>query len=198
MDVTMENIKLDIKKLKMDAHAIKRAKERFGCLTDEDANNFCKSRLGSSTYLGEFCDRFYQRSHMFVTHDGVCVYVSMDLKTVKTLFKGDDGKPRTDPISDKIKKLYFIELNKLNRLGRSSSRKLLKSRLELNIEKANLEMKIHKTRSNNVKEICQERINEIEKHLNDLTEEVKSIETNRMRLSRVIASRYNAKEIVQL
>lgn len=210
MSVMVGEHPLNIKKIKIEEHAVKRAIQRFKRKDKSDALNFCKSVLGSSKYIGETtCDRG-NKAHMFVSvNNKVQIYLSLDLTKIITVIDSKEksfivydkenvntepsenhifSKMKEIPLQDKLVKLYQTEFKKHDRLEKKMSKEFLEFKLTKELEMAQLNLLAYKTRSKNIKADALEKVKQIQNAINLNFNELKKISDDKRKISKVLAS----------
>jgi hypothetical protein len=207
METVVEpRVKIDFKTLDIDEHAVRRAVERFKRKDKYDALNYFKSLLGHSKYMGETTCEKGNQAHMFVAPNKVAIYLTLDMKTIKTAMKIND-KPyivysnktneqasntsRTkeeNPLQDKLIKLYTTEFKKYDRLEKKIERQFTRLKLESDIKLSELRLLLFKARSEQNKMKYQAQITDIEKNLKLNEEQLRKVQGDKRKISRALAT----------
>ncbi|MFE4571336.1 hypothetical protein [Paenibacillus chitinolyticus] len=183
-------IKVNLKALDFTPHAIQRAKERFKMLNEADIINMCKSIIRAGTYIGEItCDKG-NRSHLFASGKKGII-LSQDLTTVVTVIEYKRGHipdlDKKNPLHDKLVKLYQSEIRRLTKLESTLYKKIKETKLYNDIELANLNLKLYKTRSIKVKKEIEQRMAEIKIEFEEQELVMKQIESDKRIIAKSMA-----------
>ncbi len=209
-EITLDKPSIDFKSLRIDDHAVLRAKQRFKRKDEKDALNYCKCLLGNSKYLGETtCDRG-NRAQMFVAPNNVAIYLTIDFCTIKTLMRIEEksyivydredtasvkdkeqhvfSQIKSIPLQDKLIKLYQTEFKKHDRLEKRMIKEFTEFKLQKDIEIANLRLEQFKTRGETKKSDIQNKIDSYEAAIDYNQVELKKIQDDKRQISRALAT----------
>lgn len=180
-------MKPNLKTLKISSHAVKRSIERFNRKDATDAFNYCKCLLGSAKYMGLSVCEFGNKSHLYQA-GRVAIHLDINLSEIVTLYQIDKKTYIPEeipfPLKNKLVKLYEVEINKYKRQENRMNKQLEEMKLNLNLEIAQLQLKIHRTKSAAVKNSCLARIKAISEYLMENELEIKSVQDTMRRVTR--------------
>lgn len=169
-----------IDKIVLTPHSTKRAKERFGLEKNADIKHF-RSLLRKAREIGISVAEDGGEAILFAI--GRCaIYVSLDYKEIKTVRRQETVT--YEPIKNLVAEIHAKELRKLTRKENACKRKLHETKLEVKLEIAQLELRMHRTKSIAVKNACQARINALNIHMKEKEDEIQKIYDLKRRISK--------------
>jgi hypothetical protein len=178
---TNNSPKLDVSKVKMNEHAYERAAERFNLTNKNEALAYFRGVLKKATCIGEtICSK--GNPAILYAHHHVAIYLSLDLTTIYTVNKFDTVS--FEPLKNKIYQLHRKEFNKLDRTIKCKISRLKMYKLESAIELAQLEYRRIKTRSQNVRDCSNKRIEEIREQIKKMELEIINLQSDKRALSK--------------
>jgi len=177
----------DIKtnEITLSNHYLKRFKER---LPDaKDARKYSVDAIVGGSYCGITSDEEGKYAHCFM-NNGFLLYLDLDLRTLKTIYTTDERSAKLVEVneqqkqfSSKVKDLYSTEIRKLDRSFNALKKRIEEFNLHSAVEHAQLQLRIHKTKSKSVKLSCEARMTAI--HLTRMAyeSELKEIERSKVK-----------------
>lgn len=179
---------INVKKVLVGSHAIKRARERGHWddkLKDEQIRGNVRSLLGRAKRVCNSIDEEGNPSILFAV-DKYEIHLSTDLQTVKTIIKQD--KITYKPIQNKVFELIHKEIRKLERKENARIRYLNSLTYDCQVEIAELNRRIFRTKSITVKQSCEARIAAINHTIKEYQQEIKEIQDEKRRISRALVA----------
>jgi hypothetical protein len=174
-----------ISKITLTNHAHERATERFGLKDRAQATGFFREKLRTAGRLGEVIAADGNDAVLYA-NEGVAIYLSPDLEKVITVCIHNPFK--YNPLKDKVQLLYSKELRKISRTEKAQVRRVKHTKAELEIELAELNLRLLRTKSKAVKTSCEARIMAIKNHLHELEKELKGIQDSKRQISKVLTT----------
>jgi alpha-galactosidase/6-phospho-beta-glucosidase family protein len=175
-----------INNLIISNHAKQRGKERFNFKNDSEIISTVKDGLKKSKYIGLVPASDGNESHLFAYQD-MGIHISKDYKCVNTLVHYRE-RYLSEVINsyDEIKKaiidLQYREMKKLSKNRVRMSKKVVLDQLDSNVEIAELERKIYKSKSekakaeyNNRKEVLIKSMQEQEENLKEINSKIRKV-----------------------
>jgi hypothetical protein len=150
-----------INHLIVSAHAKKRGRERFDLKNDVEVDMTVREALKKAKYVGLVPASDGNESHLFA-HEKMGIHVSKDYKNVNTLVPYGERYlsevlNNYSEIKDAIIQMQLKEMRKLNRKRKHLKKKVIEDKLNNNIEIAELERKMYKSKSEKAKKQYLER-----------------------------------------
>ncbi|EGL17499.1 MULTISPECIES: hypothetical protein [unclassified Paenibacillus] len=183
-------IEVNLKALEITSHAIERAKERFNILNELDIVNMCKTIIKTGVYIGEITCEKGNKSHLFASGKKGAI-ISQDLSKVVTVIEYRRGHipdlDKKNPLHNKLVALYHSEMKRLTKLEQSLLKKLKETKLYNDIEIAELNLKLYKTRSEKTKKEVEQRIAEIKNKFEEQEFAMKQIESDKRIIAKSMA-----------
>lgn len=182
---------LETGKLELSDHGYKRMLER---LPEQSKNkisalNHARSLLKNSKYIGIVPDKDGKASHMYVFNKEIVIHVSLDLKTVATIYEDlRESEVQFLPFRKSVENIYKKELRKIHRSEMATIRKLNYLVSKNEVEIAQLKFRKFKTRSHTVKTECDKMIVKLSQEIWELDSKVKHIQMDKRRVAYAIAS----------
>jgi hypothetical protein len=175
-------------------HCLKRIRERMGIKDTIEARRTIKDYLKKAKFIGLTPSSDGGESYLY-SYMGVGIHVSTDYRNVKTVVNYNaDYVHRMfktlDHVKASIVETHEKEMRKLTRRRKSLLKKDVEKRLDFNVELAELERKIYRTKSEKSKETYIKRKQEILMELNSYTSEKEEIETQMRTLSGAMSFLY--------
>ncbi|ASA22715.1 hypothetical protein [Paenibacillus donghaensis] len=208
MSATKECPVLNIKKIGIEDHAVKRVIQRYHRENKQDALNFCKSLLGNAKYIGETtCDKG-NKAQMFVAPNKIQIYLSIDFSTIRTIMDSKEksfivydkndvvsdsdshifSKVKDIPLQDKLIKLYQTEFKKHDRLEKRMSKEFLDFKFMKQLEIAELNLLAHKTKSKQLRDESIDKVKHLEADISSNFNELKRVQDSKRQISKALAS----------
>lgn len=178
-------MEVDVTQVKFSNHAIMRAKERFN-KNQKEAIPYFRSVLKQAKYIGVIEDSDNNRSGQLFAYKRMAIHLSMDCKTVLTVYKADTVT--YEPLKDKVMELHKKKFNHCVIKERAKQKRLEQLKLESEVEIAECKLRQHKTRSIAVKNACAARINAIKQSLVEYQHEIDEIQIEKRRVARSMIS----------
>lgn len=175
-----------INNLVISNHAKKRGKERFNIINEIELDKTIRQNLKIAKYIGLVPASDGNESYLYV-HNGMGIHISTELDNVNTLVKYGENYLKDvlnnyNEIKNAFMNIQAKQLQKLIKSRRTLKKKVINDKLDYNVEIAELDRKIHKTKSEKAKSKYIERkvflINDLEnqeKYLDDLEKKVRYI-----------------------
>lgn len=180
------NISVPLKKVKISTHATQRAIERLKVKDMSTANSKIKTLLRDAECIGEVKKNDKDKSILFAK-DNVGIYLTTDLTVIKTVLPHYDNTD-TRFVKSKISTFLQKELNKLNRLEKRKVNYLKELKLVTNIEIAELEYEIHKSKDSVFKNVAMARIEAIKQSIQEYSEELNEIKVQSKQMSKSLVA----------
>lgn len=187
---------INYERLSLSRHCLDRIKERFPNV--KEPRPFVVNVVKEGRYCGQCADEEGNIRHAFV-HLGKTAYVSLDLKIITTVIPNKKSSKITTGDTEEDKKLnediyarYAKELRKLDRAVKKLEKDKQQYLLMSNIHNSNLMLRIHKTKSEQVKKECYSEISSSQLKLTKMNEELYELQNRQTRLTRSIAAVENA------
>jgi hypothetical protein len=166
-------------------HALQRAKERFK-MNPKEAMPYFQSVLKEAKYIGVIEDSENHRSGQLFAYKRIAIHLSMDYKTVLTVYKADTLT--YDPLKDKILELHKKKFNHYSIKERALQKRLDQLKLESQVEIAQCKLRKYKSRSEAVKMACDARIKAIEQTIQEYIHDIENLQTEKRRVARSMIS----------
>jgi gamma-glutamylcyclotransferase (GGCT)/AIG2-like uncharacterized protein YtfP len=170
--------------IKMSTHANSRANQRFN-LSKTEALECFRDTLKKARYLGVVSDKYGSEGKLY-TINKIAIITTLDLAEIKTVYRREDVTIKYEPIRKKMCEFHDKELRKLNRRESSMVKKLELLKLETQVEIAQLNLRLHKTRSQAVKNVCKARANAINERIHEIESEINQIRKDRNTITKSI------------
>lgn len=179
-----------ISNLTVSNHAYRRINERLKISDKKEVAEYIANHLKNARYVGIVPADDGNESHLY-SYNGIGVHVSLDFTNINTVIEYREQFmhelfKEVEDLQRKIIDLQLKEMRKLTRKRKSAKKKKIENKLDLQVELAELERKMFKTKSEKVKERCLTRIEEINKIIDKQENEVATIETKIRKLSGAI------------
>lgn len=138
----------------ISGHAKKRGKERFNLKNDTEVDMTVREALKNSKFIGNVHSTDGTESFLYA-HGSFGVHVTTDYKCVKTLVKYGEMYiseilNNYSDLKEQIINIQLKEIRKLNRMRKKLKKEQVEGMLTANIEIAEIEMKIYKSKSEKV------------------------------------------------
>ncbi|SMO92232.1 hypothetical protein [Melghirimyces algeriensis] len=172
---------LDVDRMRVSRHAIRRARERYNRANDKDAEGYIRGILRRAEFVGETLDDEGNHAYMFA-HGRHAFIVSLDHKTILSIQRFESIT--YGPLKEKVRDLHAKEYRKLDRRERAMRRRFELIKAEADVEIAQLRLTALKTRSEARRLACQARINAINEYINDLKTEIKTVADEKRHVAR--------------
>jgi hypothetical protein len=182
-----------IAKIKIGEHPTKRAIERVAHIkNNEQADKFIRESLIDSIFMGYVTDVEGGGSYMY-SHNGYAFHVDTDFNYVKTVYECKGSYIQSsltifDEIKKSMYKMYMSQVSKLRKQREKTSRIIKTKELDYNVEIAELERKIFRSRSDIMKQKYEQRIKELHKDLEQERNNLENIEINFRALTRAFTA----------
>lgn len=144
-----------INKLIISNHAKRRGKERFEFKNDVETDTNVRDALKKAKYIGIVPANDGNESHLYV-YEKMGIHISLDMLSVNTLLKY--GEKYLSEVLNNYEeiKVAFIqyqlkEMKKLTRTRKMLKKKVVEDKLDYNVEIAELDRKIFKSKSGKAK-----------------------------------------------
>lgn len=169
-------------------HSYERAIDRFSLkhTKKEDVLKYLQKHLSDAEYIGQVTSADGNDSEMFVKGQ-FCFHLNTELDKIITVVK-IENKIKCNPVQDKMNNLVHKEFRKLDRTEKARLRKLHDYRYDVEIEIAEANRRIYRTRSESVKLACQARIKALELELEQLQLEIEQLRTSKRQVAYLLAS----------
>jgi hypothetical protein len=178
-------MELDVTQIKFSNHAIMRAKERFN-MHQKDAIPYFRSILKQSKYIGVIEDSDNNRSGQLFAYKRMAIHLSMDCKTVLTVYKADTVT--YEPLKDKVLELHKKRFNHCTITERAKQKRLEQLKLESEVEIAECKLRQYKTKSTAVRNACEARILAIKQSLLEYQHDIEELQSEKRRIARSMIS----------
>ena len=170
-----------INKLIISGHAKRRGKERFNFKNDVETDMEVRGALKVAKYVGLVPASDGNESHLYV-HNNLGIHISNDYTNVNTLVPYSerylsDVLKNYEEIRNAIIELQLKEMKKLNKTRIKLKKKVVEDKLDFNIEIAELQKKIYKSKSEKAKEEYNQRIEYLLGAMLEQEESLKGIST---------------------
>jgi hypothetical protein len=173
--IEVDGLKVDVTQVTPSEHYIERLEQRFGIKDRVKAIQFFEDILINGEYLGLTYDReTLKPAHLFAKNNKA-VFLSKDFECIVTTYKQETvihEHPRYE-----IKNYIQKKINKLRKVDAVMDKRLHRTTLEVNLEIAELELKLHRAKSQDKKFAYQGRINALRLHKNAIESERRLIAT---------------------
>lgn len=180
-----QNLELHTHKIVMSDHAYQRAAERFKKKNKIEALGYFRNLLRQAKRIGKVYSEDKKPAILYVINK-ISIYLSEDLTTIITVNIHDEFTYK--PLKTKIIELTSKEFQKLDRLERSKLRKLHIFKLEANVEIARLNLQMETTKSEKIKNECQNKIKLINDLIKQKEEELDNIISAKRQIAKSLAS----------
>lgn len=170
--------------VKMTKHAFQRAEERFH-MNKDTALPYFRSVLKSAKEIGVQTANNGGEAILFAK-DRIGIYVSTDYKEIRTVIKRDTIT--YEPIKAKVAELHAKEIRKITRKEYTCKKRLQDEIYEINVKKAELELRKHKSRSKSVKMACQANINALNIYIKEKEDEINQIRNIKKQIEKSMIS----------
>ncbi len=140
-------------KYTITSHALEKVRERLGLSNKNKQyiSEYINNLILESEYITDTTATDGNTCSMFV-NDGIAIYIDKNNNTIVTVNKFK--KATYCPLYPKIVEMHKKEIRKLDRKEQAVLNKIRTYDLESAVKLAQLELRKHKTRSNNVKREC--------------------------------------------
>lgn len=172
---------LDVDRMKVSRHAIRRARERYNRTNDKDAEGYIRGILRRAEFVGEVPDDDGNPGYLFA-YGRHAIIVSLDHKVVVSFQRFESVT--YDPLKEKVRDLHAKEYRKLDRKEKALKRRLELIRAEADVEIAERRLIALKTRSTARRLACRARINAINDYIHDFESEIKAVADEKRRVAR--------------
>lgn len=179
------NPELHTNKITMTEHAYEKAYERLGLKNKNEALGTIRGMLRRGTKIGRVTSEEGEEAVLYAC-EKVGIFLDLKLSKVVTVYKREGIT--YEPLKHKVIELHRKEFNKLDRLERTKQKFLRLEKLRINVELSQLEYRIAKTRSLNVKEECVERVRELKEYISSIEKELEKIKTEKRKVARSMIS----------
>jgi hypothetical protein len=173
--IEVNGLRVDISQITPSEHYLERIKKRFEISDKHKAIEFYEDIIINGEYLGLSYDKdSLKQAHLFAK-DNKAVFVSQGFECVVTTYKQE--AVIYDHPKYEIKNYIQRKINKLRKLDTVMDKRLHRTTLEVNLEIAELELKLHRAKSQDKKFSYQGRINALRLHKNTLESERRLVAT---------------------
>jgi hypothetical protein len=173
--IEVNGLKVDVTQITPSEHYLERIKKRFEISDKHKAIEFYEDILINGEYLGLSYDKdSLKQAHLFAK-DNKAVFVSEGFERVVTTYKQE--AVIYDHPKYEIKNYIQRKISKLRKLDTVMDKRLHRTTLEVNLEIAELELKLHRAKSQDKKFAYQGRINALRLHKNTIESERRLIAT---------------------
>jgi hypothetical protein len=178
------NGKLHLSKIQMTEHGYRRSQERFNMDKSQSLSYF-RSILSKAKLIGTVQDKNGKDSYLYGL-GRIAVILDVESPTICTVYKQENIS--YNPLKVKVAQLHEKEFRKLQRTESARIKKLETFKLEANLEIAQCQYRIHKTRSQAVRNVCYARINAVNERLVELENEIKEIQITKKHVAKSMIS----------
>jgi hypothetical protein len=173
--IDVNGLRVDVTQITPSEHYLERIKKRFEISDKHKAIEFYQDILINGEYLGLSYDKdSLKQAHLFAK-DNKAIFVSEGFERVVTTYK-QEGIIYDHPKYE-IKNYIQRKINKLRKLDTVMDKRLHRTTLEVNFEIAELELKLHRAKSQDKKFAYQGRINALRLHKNAVESERRLVAT---------------------
>jgi tetrahydromethanopterin S-methyltransferase subunit G len=175
-------------------HAVARARERFNP-SKKGTRQWVQDHLLESKYVNTIQDGVGNWSNLFV-HDNVLIAITTDNKQIKTVMTNgteDESKAskglqtRKEMLSHKIEKIIRVEIKKTQKKFKSTVHNNNLFMAELDIERAELRLKLLRARSEANKNAYKARIKAINERIDELNNEIEQVNAENRQVAHSVA-----------
>ncbi|MET3209639.1 UNVERIFIED_CONTAM: hypothetical protein ABIC26_002586 [Paenibacillus sp. PvR008] len=181
---------IETKNIELSTHAFERIQERFPAVSKNKrtATDYIRGLLKSSEYIGILPDKCGRDAHMYVYNNSIAIHTNIDTHLVATVYEIERDNREHIPFRDKIKDIYKKEFRKLHRFEFSRRKKLELAKAKNEAEVAALKYKKVRTRSENVRKECDDKIANLEYEILLMTNEIKDAQIAKKNIAYAIAT----------
>lgn len=172
---------LDVDRMKVSRHAIRRARERYNRTNDKDAEGYIRGILRRAEFVGEVPDDDGNPGYLFA-YGRHAIIVSLDHKVVVSFQRFESVT--YDPLKEKVRELHAKEYRKLDRRERALRKRFKLIKAEADVEIAERKLAALKTRSEARRLACQARIRAVNEYIDELEGEIRAISDEKRRVLR--------------
>lgn len=178
---------MNVKKVVLTDHAYQRAIERFGLKVKDRQSvlGYCRSLLGKAKRIGVVTSEDGNEAVLYAG-DRHAFFLTLDEQKIVTVSRHEHVTFK--PIKEKLALLHEKEIRKLERKEHALQKKIELAKLEAQVEIAELKLRIHKTRSEAVKNACQAKIKAIEQTLEEMNKELNEIKSLKRQVAKSMVS----------
>jgi hypothetical protein len=173
--IEVNGLRVDVTQITPSEHYLERVARRFEVTDRIRAIEFFQDIIINGEYLGLSYDKeTLRKAHLFAK-DNKAIFISEGFECVVTTYKQEGiiyDHPRYE-----IKNYIQKKIDKLRKLDSVMDKRLHRTTLEVNLEIAELELKLHRAKSQDKKFSYQGRINALRLHKNTLESERRLIAT---------------------
>lgn len=160
--------------VKIEPHATKRARERFGVKND-DAARWIREQFSTAVFIGDTVDSFGAPGRLYSNGEVVFGVAPLEMR-IRTVYRPEHRHPElTQKVSDFLAK----EIRKIERKSTKVKREASIKIAELNVESAQLELRKVTSRSESVNLACDARIRAIGEEIRELNRQINAADLDR-------------------
>lgn len=168
--------------IKISDHAKKRFKQRVKS-ENVSIRDFCRNAVLDGEYIGLIIGDDGNLAHCYLYKDYKVLIADYTVVSIVPKNKTSDSCKN---IKSKLHNVYKVELNKLIRKSKSYEKYILELKLEAEIEIAELNYRIHKTKSPSIKMVCEARIIAIKESIKEYEEELHEMYKSKSQISNYV------------
>lgn len=170
-------------KITVTAHAVEEAVKDFR-VPRKTAEEWVRSNFRKSRFIANIISGEGKPTRLFV-HDRVIFALAPDEDRVITVYPADQRRPT---IRAKVEAMVIRELNAIERKERILERKITLTKAELDVEKAQIKLRMLRARSEATRLACQARINAIDEYYTQLDADLLAVKHEKRAIAKTVAA----------
>ena len=163
-------------------HAQDEAVKKFG-VRPKHAEEWVRSKLSKARFISDILSEDGNLCRLYAT-ERISIVLDMRENKVVTVYPRHRAP---ESLRQRIESMIAKELRKLKRHETALERKYRLPKAELEVEKAELNLRLLKTKSEAVKLACQARINAIDQRIAEMDEEIENARIKRSTFAKGVA-----------
>ncbi|AYK07735.1 hypothetical protein [Brevibacillus laterosporus] len=169
--------------LTITRHAIREAVKDLH-VSRQEAEAWIRTAIDKARFISDIISEKGNPSRLY-GYKGFAIILDATEDVVVTVYKNETPKAS---IRNRINEFVTKELRKITRTESALARKISLSKAELTVEKAELELRMIKTKSIAVKLACQARINAINEYFTQLDNDLLTIKHEKRSVAKTVAA----------
>jgi len=172
-----------VRKIAVTQHAIDEAVRDFR-VPRQTAEEWIRSNFRKATFIANIISAEGKPTRMFACNR-IIFAVAPDEDRVITVYPANQQRPY---IREKVSALVTRELRKIERRERIMERRITLTKAELEVEKAALQLRMLRARSEATRLACQARINAINEYYTQLDGDLRAIRDEKRAVAKTVAA----------